>query len=102
MGLSAVSRRIRVGLVVVWAGWSAVGGTPTISAQNATLSLGLTVNDPAISPGDTLVAGITVNNPAGGPLADVFFVILLPDGATVHNAFSDRSSCHEGSLFRRH
>jgi len=52
----------------VLAGWSAVGGTPTMSAQSAPVSPGLTVNDPAIAPGDTLVAGITANNPAGGPL----------------------------------
>lgn len=83
MDLSAVCGRIRVGLLIALAGWSSVVVTPTVSAQKAPVVLGLTVNDPAISPGDTLVAGITVDNPAGGPLADVFFVIVLPDGTTV-------------------
>ncbi len=48
--------------------------------------LGLTLNDPALAPGQTLTAGVSVANPGGGPLADFYFVIVLPDGVTTVSA----------------
>lgn len=57
-----------------------------VQAQGGALTLGITVNRQTIVPGDTLVAGITVNNPGGGPLADFYFLILLPDGSTIVSA----------------
>lgn len=49
-------------------------------------TLTLQVNDAALRPGETLVTGVTVNNPGGGPLADFYFVIVLPDGSTAVSA----------------
>ncbi len=61
-------------------------GASGLRAQPTPLTLGITVNRPTIAPGDTLVAGVTVNNPGSGPLADFYFLILLPDGATMVSA----------------
>lgn len=83
MHQSRLGYRVRTGLLISVLGLTSASVAPTMSAQAPALALGLSLNDPAISPGDTLVAGITVDNPAGGPLADVFFVILLPDGTTI-------------------
>ncbi len=55
-----------------------------VEAQAPTL--GITLNDQAIVFGESLVVGVTVDNPGGGPLADFYFVILLPDGSTVVSA----------------
>lgn len=79
-------RAIRVLLITVLLGLAAAPWQPAVRAQAGALALGLTVNTPTIVPGDTLVAGITVDNPGGGPLADFYFLILLPDGTTVVSA----------------
>ena len=79
-------RAIRIVLAVVLCAAAAVRWEPSAQAQAGSLSLGLTVNTSTITPGDTLVAGVTVNNPGNGPLADFYFVIVLPDGATVVSA----------------
>ena len=79
-------RAIRMLLAVVLFGAAAVRWEPSVTAQTGALTLGLTVNTATITPGDTLVAGVTVNNPGNGPLADFYFVIVLPDGATVVSA----------------
>jgi uncharacterized repeat protein (TIGR01451 family) len=55
---------------------------PPVRAQ-AALTLGLTANDTSLSPGETLALGISVDNPGGGPAADFYFLLLLPDGTTV-------------------
>ena len=79
-------RAIRVLLIFVLLGLAPTPWQPAVRAQAGALRLGLTVNTQAIVPGDTLVAGITVDNPGGGPLADFYFLILLPDGTTVVSA----------------
>ena len=79
-------RAIRMLLAVVLFGAAAVRWEPSVTAQTGALTLGLTVNTATITPGDTLVAGVTVNNPGNGPLADFYFLIVLPDGATVVSA----------------
>ena len=79
-------RAIRFVLAVVLCAAAAVRWEPSVTAQAGALTLGLTVNTPTIAPGDTLVAGVTVNNPGNGPLADFYFVILLPDGSTMVSA----------------
>ena len=79
-------RAIRVVLAVALLAAAAVRWEPSLQAQAGVLTLGLTVNTQTITPGDTLVAGVTVYNPGNGPLADFYFLIVLPDGATVVSA----------------
>lgn len=77
------TRRHRVALCALLI--AAVFASPRpqrVAAQTGPLTLGITVNDTAIVPGESLVAGITVSNPAGGPAADIYFGLLLPDGVT--------------------
>ncbi len=73
-------------LLTLFLGMLLAPGASGLRAQPTPLTLGITVNRPTIAPGDTLVAGVTVNNPGSGPLADFYFLILLPDGATMVSA----------------
>lgn len=50
------------------------------------MTLGLTLNDADIRPGDTLTVRVTVNNTGGPGLADFVFAVLLPDGSTIVSA----------------
>lgn len=49
-------------------------------------SLSLTVSDPGITPGETLTMAAQVSNPGGGPGADFYLVLVLPDGSTAVSA----------------
>lgn len=82
---STLTRGVRLALVTVAAMLAAPASQPAVRAQ-AGLTLGLTVNQTALTPGSTLTTGVTVTNPGGGPLADFYFAVLLPDGATIVSA----------------
>lgn len=49
-------------------------------------TLGLQLSATSLRPGQSLVVGATVNNPGNGPLADFYFVMVLPDGSTAISA----------------
>src|SRR5262245_3616695 len=46
-------------------------------------TLGIVLNQATFRPGETLDLGVTVNNPGGGPAADFYVLIRLPDNLTV-------------------
>lgn len=63
-------------------GSSALPLVPVVAQTAEDPVLGLTVNQTTFRPGDGLTVGVSVNNPGGGPLADFFVLIRLPDGVT--------------------
>lgn len=74
-------RLIAVGLLLA----TLIGGQPSspVQAQAGPVTLAVTLSDSAITAGETLTARVRAANPGGGPAADFYFAILLPDGATV-------------------
>jgi hypothetical protein len=62
------------------------GPVARVHAQTGPVTLTVTLSDQAITQGETLIARVQVTNPGGGPPADFYFAIVLPDGATVVSA----------------
>lgn len=84
--LRSLPRLLALGALSLVTGLFSSASAPAVHAQAGPLSLGLTASRSTLTPGDTLAVGISVNNPGGGPLADFFFLIVLPDGVTVVSA----------------
>lgn len=76
-----------VGLLMLGGGLGASGqGSVSRLAEPFSATLGLSLNRTVVSAGDTLTVGATVTNAGGGPVADFYFAIVLPDGSTVVSA----------------